>query len=113
MNILQQYLADRANRGQPPKNPITNDAAQVTRAEFNVLARAVEALVEDVEAVLKPEKITAALNAALKDVPALQTNAQQPRTGRLGEFQAPTADDDDAPAGGAITNRFTAPKGDD
>lgn len=122
-NILQQFLADRAKR-----QPVTNDAPQVTRPEFNTLAKVVEGLVEDIEAATSPEKIqkvfTDALNSALKDVPATggspATNALRSRydASRVrGEYRAPVDDDGDAPADDQRAPRtnalgYTAPEGD-
>lgn len=111
-SILDNFLAARANR-----QPVTNDAQPVTRAEFNTLARAVEGLVQDLEAALTPEKLTAALNAALEPL----VNAAAPKTNAQSAFSqyCPPADDDDKDP---ITNRrrgargrrdqFIAPEGD-
>lgn len=97
--ILEKFLASRAAR-----QPVTNESQPVTREEFNTLARAVEGLVQDVEAALSPEQLGKALNAALEPL----VNAAPKGAG--GKFTAPAADDDATP-GTAVTNKFTAPAG--
>lgn len=113
MNILQQYLASRAAHGNPPRNPIMNDAPQVTRAEFNTLARAVEGLVQDVEAALSPEQLGKALNAALE--PLVNRAAPKPGTPRAASRYLLPADDDDDGDGKPVTtanSRYKLPEGD-
>lgn len=112
-NLIQQFLAGRAER---QTSHITNAEQPVTRKEFTVLAAAVTGLIEDVEAVLKPERITAAINAAMKDVAPI---ANSRRGNPLSQYLAPSDDDD----GQAIANQrngrpaankrlYLAPEGD-
>lgn len=112
-NIIQDFITGRAER---QRERITNAEQPVTRKEFTVLAAAVTGLIEDVEAVLKPERITAAINAAMKEVAPI-ANAR--RGNPLSQYLAPSDDDD----GQAIANQrngrpaankrlFLAPEGD-
>lgn len=92
-NLLQQFVAARAAR---QKQPVTNDAQPVTRAEFNVLAKAVEGLVEDVEAIFEPGKIERALGEAvtnaLKSLEATPLSQANTRGNR--QSLAPAGDDE-------------------
>jgi hypothetical protein len=122
-NLLKDFLANRVAK------PITNEAQPVTRAEFSTLVRVVEALVEDVQIATSPEKLTAAMNAAVKPLlDGLQVNGAG--TGRHRPplalkadrgFIAPPGDDDiKVNAKGArpplalkADRAYLAPKGDD
>lgn len=87
VNKLRQFIVGAgqksltANSDPDPNRP-------VTRAEFNTLALAVNGLVEDFAAATSTEKMTEAMNAAVKPLLAgLQTNG----SGVRGQFRAPLA----------------------
>ncbi len=108
--ILDNFLAARAKR-----QPVTNDAQPVTRAEFNKLTVAVAALIEDVETALSPEQLGKALNAALEPLVnrAAPTKPGTPRT--ASRYLLPADDDDDAGDGKPVTtanSRYKLPEGD-
>lgn len=113
-NLLKDFLAGRA--AAPARQPITNDAPAVTRAEFATLVKVVEALVEDVQIATSPEKLTEAMNAAVKPLLANMGNTG----GAPGHFRAPLALPADGEGRGARTmangkrdRGFLAPRDDD
>jgi hypothetical protein len=67
-NLIANFLASRA------KQPITNEAQPVSRAEFAAVAKAVEILITDIDAALSPEKLGAVINTALKEAGVTVTN---------------------------------------
>jgi hypothetical protein len=114
--LIQQFLAARA----APKQPIVNEA-QVTRAEFTTLAKAVEILINDLDAVTAPGKLEAALNAAVREAAPMLINARR----ASGDFKVPTGagrraplalpgDDKPVtiPGGGVRINGHLVPAGD-
>ncbi|AJA10027.1 hypothetical protein SKP52_15745 [Sphingopyxis fribergensis] len=114
-NLLKDFLAGRA--AAPARQPITNDPPAVTRAEFATLVKVVEALVEDVEVATSPEKLTEAMNAAVKP---LLANMQVNAGGARGHYRAPLALPADGEGRGARTlangkrdRGFLAPRDDD
>ncbi|WIA57635.1 hypothetical protein N6H05_07510 [Sphingobium sp. WTD-1] len=116
-NVIQQFLAGRAER---QASHITNAEQPVTRAEFNTLVRAVHGLIEDVDAALSPEKLTATMNAAFGEAMKGRAPIANARRGNpLSQYLAPSDDDD----GQAIANQrngrpaankrlYLAPEGD-
>ena len=114
-NLLKDFLAGRA--AAPARQPITNDAPAVTRAEFATLVKVVEALVEDVEIATSPEKLTEAMNAAVKP---LLANMQANAGGGRGQLRPPRAQPADGGgrrgrtlANGKRDRGFLAPRDDD
>ena len=114
-NLLKDFLAGRA--AAPGRQPIANDAPAVTRAEFATLVKVVEALVEDVEVAISAEKLTEAMNAAVRP---LLANMQANAGGVRGHFRAPLALPADGEGRGACTmangkrdRGFLAPRDDD
>lgn len=117
-NRLQAFLTARAAR---PKVPVTNDAQPVTRAEYNTLLQAVHGLIEDVDAILQPGKIEAALSEAvtnaLKSLDDGKPGARVMANGRRDHgFLIPPDDDDDKPVkgvtNGARIGGYLLPEGD-
>lgn len=87
-SLIEKFVASRA--AKPAPQPIANAGDYVSRADFNKLAtvvngmaKAVEALIEDIDAATNPEKMQAVFNTALKDVmPAINAarRGTTPRT---------------------------------
>jgi hypothetical protein len=104
-NLIQSFLASRAKAA---KQPVTNAAQPVTREEFNTVLRAVNALIEDFDAITSPDKIRAVFNAAINEA-GVTTNARR----APGGFKLPAQDEnfDLAPAGddGAPLRNAAAP----
>lgn len=62
--LIQRFLAARSDKQKPP---LVTNGAEVTRAEFNTLARAVEILINELSDATSPEKLRSVLNAALDE----------------------------------------------
>ena len=75
-------LIDRFVAAKGQRKSVTNDV-QVTRAEFNTLAKAVEILINDLEAATSPEKLQAALNSALQAAERQSGSAADAQNRRL------------------------------
>jgi len=91
-NIIQRFVAGRAKT-----QALANAGDTVTRADFdklamlvNAMAKAVEGLIEDMEAATNPEKMQGVFNAALKDVMPALNAARRGATSRT--FLAPAGD---------------------
>lgn len=87
VNKLRQFIVG-AGQKSLTANSDPDQNRPVTRAEFNTLALAVNGLIEDFAAATSTEKMTEAMNAALKPLLAnMQTNVG----GVRGQFRAPLA----------------------
>lgn len=131
-NVIQQFLAGRAERQTAHISNINAEREAphvanssytpkpVSRAEFNTLVQAVHGLIEDVDAALSPEKLTAAMNAAFGEaMKGRAPIANARRINPLSQYLAPSDDDEgqtiaNARRRGPVpANRlFLAPEGD-
>ncbi len=86
-SLIDRFVASRA--AKPAPQPIANAGDTVTRADFdklvgvvNGMAKAVEGLIEDIDAATSPEKMQGVFNAALKDVMPAINAARRGTTSR-------------------------------
>lgn len=122
-NLLKEFLASRR---EPEKQQVVN-VQGVTREEFGTLVKVVEALVEDMAVATSPEKLTEAMNAAVKPLlDGMQANSSGRRRQPLAlpsdrAHLAPKDDDDGLNANAKGSRRplalsadraHLAPKGD-
>lgn len=94
-SLIDRFVASRA--AKPAPQQLANAGDHVTRADFdklvrvvNGMAKAVEGLIEDIDAATSPEKMQAVMNTALKDVMPAINAARRGTTPRA--FLAPAGD---------------------